>query len=114
MSATPDPHQRGCIHTVCCGGHRSDPPDSQTAKLLIHDPDELLRRRVLARLTQAQLAEKAGLVKSTVSRAERGLASMEPDTLHLLAEALGCPVEALLAARLRVDRPSIPAAAEMR
>jgi len=63
---------------------------------LSQDPDQLFRHRIRARLTQAQFADRAGLVKSTVSRLERGLASAEPETLHVLAEALGCSVDDLM------------------
>jgi transcriptional regulator with XRE-family HTH domain len=63
---------------------------------LSQDPDRLFRRRIVAGLTQQELAWRAGLVKSTVSRLERGFASAEPATLQALAAALVCPVEDLM------------------
>jgi transcriptional regulator with XRE-family HTH domain len=65
-------------------------------KRLPQDPDRLFRRRVRARLSQQQLADKARTSKSTVSRLERGICPAEVETLHRLAEALECAVEDLM------------------
>ena len=58
-----------------------------------------LRRRRL--LTQRQLAEKAGIVQSHVSKAESGAADVRLSTIVRLTEALGCRLS------LRV-RPIVP------
>lgn len=53
----------------------------------------LLRRRLLAALTQEQLAELAGVQRPTVSRLEAG-GEARPPTVRKLADALQCqPVE---------------------
>jgi DNA-binding XRE family transcriptional regulator len=70
---------------------------AQSPHRLAHNPDRLRQLRIRAGLTQAQLAQGAGLAKSTVSRAERGLVSTEPKTLQVLAQALGHPVDQLMA-----------------
>lgn len=61
--------------------------------------------RELALLTQEQLAQRAGVAKSTVNRLERGLQNAHVSTVRRLAEALG--VEAAdLVAEEREDRVS--------
>lgn len=55
---------------------------------------ELLRRlRKQQRLTQAQLARRAGLAQATVSNLEKGAGSPTMYTLECLAEALGVEPE---------------------
>ncbi len=51
-------------------------------------------------LTQAALAERAGLSPETVSAIERGKHVPRADTVIALARALSCPPEDLLAAQL--------------
>ncbi|WP_165969144.1 helix-turn-helix transcriptional regulator [Actinomadura sp. KC06] len=65
-------------------------------KRLPQDKDRLFRARVRARLSQQQLADKAGISKSTVSRLENGRVAAEVETLHQVADALGLPVEDLM------------------
>ncbi len=56
--------------------------------------DELRARRAAANLTVRQLAEKSGLVGSTLSRLETGqIDSPRPEHLQQLARALACDVE---------------------
>lgn len=56
--------------------------------------DTLRAHRARARLTVRQLADKAGLVPSTVSRLETGqIDSPRPEHLQQLARALSCDVE---------------------
>jgi len=55
----------------------------------------LRRRRLLAALTQAQLAERAGVERITVTRLENG-GHATPPTLAKLAIALGCSPAELL------------------
>jgi transcriptional regulator with XRE-family HTH domain len=49
----------------------------------------LLRQRLLAALTQEQLAERAGVQRPTVSRLETG-GDARPTTVRKLADVLGC------------------------
>jgi DNA-binding XRE family transcriptional regulator len=51
--------------------------------------DQLRRRRKRAELTQAQLAQKAGVAAGTVSNAELGRAIPRAKTVRKLATALG-------------------------
>ncbi len=56
--------------------------------------DTLRAHRTAANLTVRQLADKAGLVASTVSRLETAqIDSPRPEHLQQLARALGCEVE---------------------
>jgi transcriptional regulator with XRE-family HTH domain len=50
--------------------------------------DNLKRLRILNALTQAELAEKAGLTPAAVARIERNEAEPRMTTLRKLAEAL--------------------------
>jgi transcriptional regulator with XRE-family HTH domain len=60
------------------------------------DPDELWRRRVEAELTQAELAGRAGVGQSYISKMERGTQSADPKTVGALARALGCTIADLM------------------
>lgn len=53
-------------------------------------------RRALARLTQAQLAELAGLGEATVKKIEQGSVSPTVETLGKLASILACDVAELV------------------
>jgi non-specific serine/threonine protein kinase len=53
--------------------------------------EALQRYRHIQRLTQAELAEKAGLSERTISDLERGLKHPQRATVHLLIEALSLP-----------------------
>jgi transcriptional regulator with XRE-family HTH domain len=59
------------------------------------------RRR--ANLTQAQLAERAGVARTTVQKHEAGVADPHPPTIEALAKALGTTP-----AQLRLERPTKP------
>jgi len=56
---------------------------------LVHVGERLRRLRTLNALTQAQLAERAGLAESAVARAERDETEPHMTTIRKLAEALG-------------------------
>ena len=56
---------------------------------LVYVGDRLKRLRTLNALTQAELAEKAGLTTAAVARIERDEAEPRPTTLRKLAGALG-------------------------
>ena len=55
---------------------------------MVHIGDNLKRVRTLRALTQAQLAEKAGITQATVVRIERNQQEPHMSTLRKLAEAL--------------------------
>jgi transcriptional regulator with XRE-family HTH domain len=57
--------------------------------VLVYVGDRLKRLRTLNALTQAELAEKAGLTTAAVARIERDEAEPRPTTLRKLAGALG-------------------------
>lgn len=60
------------------------------------DPKRLQRRRIQAGLNRRQLAEQAGIHKSTIGRYERGLSNAAPGNLKRLAEALNCEIADLM------------------
>lgn len=60
------------------------------------DPQRLQRRRIQAGLNRKQLAERAGIHKSTIGRYERGLSNALPGNLKRLAEALDCKIVDLM------------------
>ncbi len=57
----------------------------------------LRRARETALLTQAELAERAGVQRATVNRIETGATAARFATVRRLAEALGVPAADLLA-----------------
>ncbi|MFF0867664.1 helix-turn-helix domain-containing protein [Nonomuraea sp. NPDC003560] len=64
---------------------------------LHQNPKAVLRRRLLARLEQAEVAERAQISPSHMSKIETGARSASVDVLHRLAIALECTVEELIA-----------------
>ena len=58
-------------------------------ELVVYVGDNLKRLRVLNALTQAELAQEAGLTPAAVARIERNEAEPRMTTLRKLAEALG-------------------------
>ena len=56
---------------------------------VVHVGENLRRLRTLNALTQAQLADRAGLARSVVTRAERDQTEPHMTTLRKLADALG-------------------------
>jgi transcriptional regulator with XRE-family HTH domain len=56
---------------------------------VVHVGENLRRLRTLNALTQEQLAERAGLHRSAVARAERDQVEPHMTTLRKLADALG-------------------------
>jgi transcriptional regulator with XRE-family HTH domain len=57
-------------------------------ELVVYVGDNLKKLRVLNALTQAELAQKAGLTLAAVARIERNEAEPRMTTLRKLAEAL--------------------------
>jgi transcriptional regulator with XRE-family HTH domain len=55
---------------------------------VVYVGDKLKKLRTLNALTQAELAEKAGLTTTAVARVERDEAEPRPSTLRKLAKAL--------------------------
>lgn len=86
------------------GDNRGDdthgPPVSQAEgdRIMAKKPVEFSARlaelRKAAELSQAVVAERAGLVQATISHLERGAKRPEWDTVCALADALGVSVEA--------------------
>lgn len=60
------------------------------------DPKRLQRRRIQAGLNKRELAERAGIHKTTMGRLERGINNASPRVLKQLAEALGCEIADLM------------------
>ena len=58
-------------------------------ELVVYVGDNLKRLRVLNAVTQAELAQKAGLTTAAVARIERNEAEPRMTTLRKLAEGLG-------------------------
>lgn len=58
--------------------------------------EKLRAARKAAGLTQAQLAEKAGYTQRDVSRWESGVVEPVASTVRKLADALGCPADAII------------------
>ena len=56
---------------------------------LVHVGENLRRLRILNALTQAQLAERAGVTTATVARAERDEIEPHMTTVRKLSDALG-------------------------
>jgi transcriptional regulator with XRE-family HTH domain len=56
---------------------------------VVHIGDKLKRQRTRRALTQAQLAERAGVTTATVARIERNEIEPRMTTLGKLAQALG-------------------------
>jgi transcriptional regulator with XRE-family HTH domain len=65
-------------------------------ELMVYVGDNLKRLRVLNALTQAELAQKAGLTPAAVARIERDEAEPRMTTLRKLAEALGIEPQELV------------------
>ncbi len=58
-------------------------------EVVVYVGDNLKELRTLSALTQEELADKAGLTVTALSRIERNQAEPRPSTLRKLAEALG-------------------------
>ena len=52
----------------------------------------LKRQRILAGMTQEELAEKLGIPHSSISAYETGMRGARPGRIKELAEALGCSI----------------------
>ena len=65
---------------------------------LDHDPIVLRRRRVELGLTQAAVAEAAGISAAHLSELEGGTRNPSPPTLKRLAETLDCRIADLMPA----------------
>jgi transcriptional regulator with XRE-family HTH domain len=61
----------------------------------------LREARQRAGLSQAQVAERAGIKQTHVSRVERGHRNLTLDTIEALAQAVGCAVSIVLMPRTR-------------
>lgn len=64
---------------------------------LAQDPAAVRKHRLLKAFEQAELAERAGISPSHMSKIETGKASAGVKVLHRLATALACEVKELMA-----------------
>jgi len=71
-----------------------DSPPTATAVVILGANVRRVRQR--AGLTQADLAQRAGLAQPAISLIEAGQANPTVQTLQQLADALGCPLADLL------------------
>ncbi len=60
------------------------------------DKDKLWERRVRARLSRPALAAKTGLHPTHIYLLEKGRRGTTPETLGVLADALGCDIADLM------------------
>lgn len=72
----------------------SRPPGPHNQRIVPHLRAEMAR----ARVSQAQLASSTSLSQVALSRRIHGNVPMSVDELFELADALGCPVDALIRA----------------
>lgn len=63
---------------------------------MVQVADRIYSRRVLARMSQADLAELSGCSRNQIGRIERGVHLPRTDTLVRIAAALGLSVGELL------------------
>lgn len=68
---------------------------------------ELLDARARARLTQRQLAQRAGIAQPTIARIEAGVADPRVQTLERLLAACGHSLEARVRPGTGVDRSQL-------
>ncbi len=66
---------------------------------LNHDPRRLLRRRLIAGLSQVAAAQQAGCTKSNLSKLEHGAYGASPELLAAFAALYGCDLADLIPAR---------------
>lgn len=84
----------GLTHTMLVAQQRrtSTPPDPLYAAL----GERVLTARRQALLSQAQLAERVGLTRTSITNVERGRQQIQVHTLYAIASALGVRPERLL------------------
>lgn len=80
----------------CTVGHMETRTTSRGR--LAQDPERIRRRRIQSGLRQEELAAKADISTSKMSRIENGRFSAQPDVMVRLAEVLGCAVADLMPA----------------
>ena len=71
-------------------------PRKNAQRSPLHQPSFLRKWRKFRDLSQEELAERAGVKHSTVSRLENGVSAWVQDTMEGLAEVLDCSVQELL------------------
>jgi transcriptional regulator with XRE-family HTH domain len=72
------------------------PVKGQRGRDLNQSPQRLRRRRVAARLSLTELADKAGCSAPYLSQLERGIYSASAEMLGKVADALGCEITDLM------------------
>jgi DNA-binding XRE family transcriptional regulator len=81
-----------------------DPYHRPRRSIAMPDPHPLVVARLLRGLSQADLAELAGLSRESVALIEVGRRSPRIDTMTALADALGVEVADVLPGQLTADR----------
>jgi transcriptional regulator with XRE-family HTH domain len=71
-------------------------PRKAAPENVLHQPSYLREWRKFRDLSQEELAARAGVKHSTVSRLENGITGWVQDTMEALADALDCSVSELL------------------
>jgi transcriptional regulator with XRE-family HTH domain len=72
------------------------PETTSETRERFHDPREVTKRRIRAGLMQLDLAERAGVSRGTIAKAEsESYTGPSPRTLKRIADALGCTIEDL-------------------
>lgn len=77
--------------------------------LLMAMGDRLTKRRQQLRLTQEEVAERAGLTTQTISTAETGKKGLRPENIVKLCAALDISTDYLLLGKSDADLPLIAA-----
>ena len=68
---------------------------------------EIKRRRMIAGISQNQLAKRAGCAQSTLSAIEKTTKKPSTETLSCIADALGCTVSELMGEKAEDAVPSL-------
>jgi transcriptional regulator with XRE-family HTH domain len=99
------PHYFDAIHTVTTtcnflsrkGRHTLSATTAARAPALESLRAHVITGRARARLSQGDLADKAGLARQTISRLERGVGDVGLDVVQRIADALGVTAAELIA-----------------
>ena len=80
----------------------------------MHLGEKVLRLRTAKRLTQQELADRAGISQPIISRLEKNVrANVNADVLKGLAKALGCTTDYLVGMHEEDENEESPAAASL-
>ncbi len=71
-------------------------PETRKAYEDLEIAEQIIRMRVLAGLTQEQLAERTGMKQPSIARLEAGRIKPGLETIHRIAAACGCYVNIVI------------------